>query len=44
MAKFEESEELTKAGERVVITWDFPGGPVLKTLGRECVFDPWSGN
>ena len=27
--------------------WDFPGGPVVKTLCSQCRghgFDPWSGN
>ena len=27
--------------------WDFPGGPMVKTLRfqcRGCGFDPWSGN
>ena len=29
------------------IPWDFPGGPVIKTLCFQCRgrrFDPWSGN
>ena len=30
-----------------VWSWDFPGGPVAKTLCSQCRglgFDPWSGN
>ena len=30
-----------------MISWDFPGGPVVKTLCSQCRgpgFDPWSGN
>ena len=29
------------------LIWDFPGGPVAKTLRSQCRgpgFDPWSGN
>ena len=30
-----------------IYTWDFPGGPVVKTLGSQCRgsgFHLWSGN
>ena len=33
--------------EKKAKLWDFPGGPVAKTLGFQCRrprFDPWSGN
>ena len=32
---------------KLMSTWDFPGGPVAKTLNSQCRgpgFDPWSGN
>ena len=38
---------LARGGNIHAATWDFPGGPVIKTLCSQCMgpgFDPWSGN
>ena len=38
---------LARGGNVHAIRWDFPGGPVVKTLCSQCMgpgFDPWSGN
>ena len=41
-----QNQEVIKRGLKIYL-WDFPGGPVVKTLPfntAECEFDPWSGS
>ena len=38
---------ISTMGGKKFLPWDFPGGPVVKTLSFQCRgrgFDPWSGN
>ena len=40
------SPAMNSKSNKKTIAWDFPGGPVAKTLGSQCRgpgLDPWSG-
>ena len=37
----------SKRNTKAPLIWEFPGGPIVRTLSfhcREHKFDPWSGN